>query len=191
MKGETSPHHSDALCIAQFHIHPGCFFWKACTCLFSGMKFQPVRDKYTLPPTNISYPKRETMEKNTSFHLGYRIPYFSDANYVCSMISTSFKGWYVEEVRRNIENMMLAAYLKWKKDQVSDFCSFRRLTSICLPILVDFFCFGRNNLPHTPPPDQTTLIIGIFRRCPPNCHQNPQEKDYSGISLPPSWFSKK
>ena len=118
MEGETSPHHSDAFCIAQFHIHPG-FFLKSCTCLFSGMKFQPVRDKYTLPPTNISYPKRGTVEEIHPFLLGYL--YFSDANYVCSMVSTSFKGWYVEEVRRNIENTMLAAYFKWKKGQVSDF----------------------------------------------------------------------
>ena len=52
-----------------------------------------------------------------------------------------------------------------------------------------FFVLG-GTIFHIPPPTKQHLL-GIFRRCPPNCHQNPQEKDYSGISLPPSWFSKK
>ena len=176
VEGETSPHHSDAFCIAQFHIHPG-FFLKSCTCLFSGMKFQPVRDKYTLPPTNISYPKRGTVEEIHPFLLGYL--YFSDANYVCSMVSTSFKGWYVEEVRRNIENTMLAAYFKWKKGQVSDFWFF------CLGWIRYLFQFlVRNNLPHTPSPSNTYDRI-FFRDALPNCHQILKKRIMQGLLFLP------
>lgn len=97
---------------------PG-FFLKSCTCLFSGMKFQPVRDKYTLPPTNILYPKKHP------FLLGYRIPFFSDANYVCSMMSTSFKGWVCggskKKHREHDAGGILEVEKKTVKSQISDF----------------------------------------------------------------------
>lgn len=141
---------------------PG-FFLKSCTCLFSGMKFQPVRDKYTLPPTNILYPKKHP------FLLGYRIPFFSDANYVCSMMSTSFKGWVCggskKKHREHDAGGILEVEKKTVKSQISD-VFFPRLNSICLPILVEVFVVLGGTIFHIPPPDQTTLYDRIFSEMP-------------------------
>ena len=89
------------------------------------------------------------------------------------------------EVRRNVENMMLAAYLKRKKCRVSDF--FDLLCQVEFDISSNsgrsFFVLG-GTIFHISP-QQRTLIIGNFQRCPPNCHQILKKRIVQGLLLLP------